>query len=47
LYGTTEDEDRHALGNSANETTELKEEDGGKEDMFGFDDGEELTNEED
>jgi hypothetical protein len=47
LYGTTENEDRHALGNSADETTELEEEDGGEEDMFGFDHGEELANEED
>jgi hypothetical protein len=47
LYGTTEDENWHALGNGADETAELEEEDGGEEDMFGFDDGEELTDEED
>jgi hypothetical protein len=47
LYGTTKDEDWHALGNGAYETTEFEKEDRGKEDMFGFDDGEELTDEED
>jgi hypothetical protein len=35
------------LGNGTYETTEFEKEDGGEEDVFGFDDGEELTDEED
>lgn len=47
LYGTTKDEDRHTLSNGADKTTEFEEEDSAQEDMLRFDDGEELTNEED
>jgi len=47
LYGTTEYEDRHALGDGADKTTEFEEEDGAEKDVLGFDHGEELTHEED
>jgi hypothetical protein len=43
LDGPTEDEDWHALGDGTDETAEFEEEYGGEEDMFGFDDGEKLT----
>jgi len=47
LYGTTKDEDWHTLSNSADKTTEFEEEDSAEEDVFGFDHGEELTDEKD
>jgi len=47
LYSTAENEDRHALSDGADETTEFEEEDSAEKDLLRFDDGEELTNEED
>ena len=34
------------MSNGTNETAEFEEKDGAEEDVFGFDDGEELTDEE-
>jgi len=45
LDGTTKDEYWHTLGNGADKTTEFEKEDGSEEDVFGFDDGEELADE--
>jgi hypothetical protein len=47
LNGSTKDEDGHALCDSTYQTTQLEEKDGSEKDMFGLDDGEELTDEED
>jgi len=45
LYSTTKYEDGHALGNGADQTTEFEKEDGAEKDMFGLDDGKQLTDE--
>jgi hypothetical protein len=47
LNGSTKDENRHTLSDGANETAELEEENGAEENVFGLDDGEKLTDEED
>lgn len=47
LYGTAENENRHTTRDGADQRSELEEENGAEEDPFGFDDGEQLTDEED
>lgn len=47
LNGATKDEDRHALRDGTDERSELEEEDRAEEHMFGFNNSEELADEED